>query len=556
MNKRTAHIIKEWLAWFLVIPTTVLSLVVGIRVLLKFWQSRLPWTPAILPPDLGELEGLSDEQAFLRRTYDPQAENQRARKKINRAILRRNLVSIFNISLLGLAIATLLLGDWLGALTTLGVMLANIIVNTVQQAFAVFNVEKIATQSRPKVNVIRSSESKGLRVDEIVVGDVVLVGLGDQILADGQILRAADSLRVDDRVFVEVDQGEEKKVGDSLQAGSYCISGWAAYEVSALPPAELRTPQLNVIPENSADLTPLQKTIDRILRILLVLTGLFVLLLVQSIMQWDVIPPDVQKLYRDAASVIFSIAPSGLFFMIVVSYNMGAFDLLKLGALVRDSRSVESLAQVTTICFGKSGALTGIDVQVEMLPQSEGASALGEGRIRQIIGDFAHNSSAVSPFIIEMKKAFDGQPRPINSESRFLSTYGWSALNFSDPDLLGTYVLGNPGLFKIESPKENEETESDREADEGESVAKRTWGRLRGLLGRREAEGASDGTSEPGQAADIEQHSYLEGQNELIQDVPESAEEEKHSIFQRMRKRMTEIVRRDSSVDESLPDPD
>jgi magnesium-transporting ATPase (P-type) len=556
MNKKTAHNIKEWLAWFFVIPVTLLSLVAGIRMLLKFWQSKLPWVPAILPPDLGELKGLSDEQAVLRRAYDPQEENQRARKKINRAILRRNLVSIFNIGLLGLAIATLLLGDWLGALTTLGVMLANIIVNTVQQAYAVFNVEKIATQSRPKVNVIRSGESKGLRVDEIVVGDVVVVGLGDQILTDGRILRAADTLRVDNRIFLDVDQGVEKKVGDNLQAGSYCVRGWAAYEVVALPPEELRTPQLNAIPEDSADLTPLQKVIDRILRILLVLTGIFVIMLVQSIMQWDVIPADVQKLYRDAASIIFSIAPSGLFFMIIVSYNMGAFDLLKLGALVRDSRSVESLAQVTTICFGKSGALTGIDVQVEMLLQPENAAVFGEGRVRQIIGDFAHNSSAVSPFIAEMKKAFDGQPRPISSESRFLSTYGWSALNFSDPDLPGTYVLGNLGLFQIEIPNEKEDAESDTEADGEESVAKRTWGRLRGLLGRREAEGASDGASEPAQAADIEQYSYLEGHKELLQDIPESTEGEKASIFQRMRKRVTEIVRRDSSPDQSLPDPD
>jgi magnesium-transporting ATPase (P-type) len=557
MNKNTATIIKEWLAWLLVIPATVLSLVVGIRMLLKFWQNRMPWVPTILPPDFGELQGLSDEEAVLRRTYDPQEENQRARKKINRAILRGNLVSIFNLSLLGLAIATLLLNDWLGALATLGVMLANIIVNTVQQVFAVSNVEKIAAQSRPKVNVIRSGESKGIRVNEMVVGDVVVVGLGDQILADGKILRAADNLRVDDRVFVDIDQGVEKSAGEILHSGSYCVRGWAAYEVIALPPAELRTPQLNAIPENSADLTSLQKTIDRILRILLVITGIFVLFLVQSIMQWDVVPPEVQQLYRDAASIIFSIAPSGLFFMIIVSYNMGAFDLLKLGALVRDSRSVESLAQVTTICFGKSGALTGIDVQIEMLPQSEHASALGEGRVRQIIGDFAHNSSAVSPFIAAMKKTFNGQTRPINSESRFLSTYGWSALNFSDPDLLGTYVLGNPGLFKVEISIENEETEDDRDAEGQQSITKRTWGRLRGLFRRRETEDVIEETDDPILTATIVQHSFHPSENDHHQDEPELVNtDKKPSVFQRMRKRVTDVIRRESSPDELLPDPE
>ena len=153
--------LKEWLGWVLVVPATILSLVAGLRVLLNLWKSRLPWAPTILPPDLDELEGLTDEAAVSRRTYDPAEENKLARKKIIQAILKRNLVSIFNVSLLGLAVATFMLGDWLGALTTLGVLIANIVVNTVQQAFAVYNVEKIASQSRPKVNAIRSGTEQG-----------------------------------------------------------------------------------------------------------------------------------------------------------------------------------------------------------------------------------------------------------------------------------------------------------------------------------------------------------------------------------------------------------
>lgn len=149
MKSKTVDQVKEGLAWLLVIPSTIFFLTAGLWFLLKWWRDRLPWTPTILPPDLGELEGLTDEQAAQRRTYDPEVEKQRARKKINRAILRRNVVSIFNISLLGLAVATFLLDDFIGALTTLGVLLANIIVNTVQQAFAVNNVEKM------RINLVR-----------------------------------------------------------------------------------------------------------------------------------------------------------------------------------------------------------------------------------------------------------------------------------------------------------------------------------------------------------------------------------------------------------------
>jgi magnesium-transporting ATPase (P-type) len=537
--------LKEWLAWMLVVPVTILSLVAGLRVLLSWWKSRLPWSPTILPPDLDELEGLTDEEANTRRSYDPEEENKQARKKINQAILRRNLTSIFNLSMLGLAIATFMLGDILGGLTTLGVLIANVVVNTVQQVFAVNNVEKIAAKSRPKVNAIRAGKGKGLRVDEIVVGDFLVVGLGDQILADGTILRAADNLWVGDSAFAEHGKNANKRSGDQLEAGSYCVQGWAAYEVQALPPEELRTTQLNAIPATSADLTPLQKIIDRILRILLVITAIFVLILLQSILRLDVIPPDVQKLYRDVASIIFSIAPSGLFFMIVVSYNMGTFDLLKLGALVRDSRSVESLAQVSTICFGKSGTLTGIEVQLEMLPQPEQESELGESRVRQIIGDYAHNSSALSPLLREMRRTFEGQPRAISSESRFLSAYGWSAINFSDPDLQGTYVLAQPGLFPFEiSPAEKIEKADEAEVED--TVVQKTWGRLRGFFRREEAEPEIEGdpTSEKSSQPEIESETPVEGEDISLDEA------ENPGIFQRLRKRVTSTLHREGSPEE------
>jgi magnesium-transporting ATPase (P-type) len=378
--------------------------------------------------------------------------------------------------------------------------------------------------------------------------------LGDPILTDGLILRAGDNFSVADTVFSDVEREMRKSGGDFVQAGSYCVSGWAAYQVQSLPAEELRVTQLNAVPQTHADLTALQKTIDSILRILLVVTTIFVVILVQRILQVNIVSPEVQQLSRDAASIIFSIAPSGLFFMIIVSYNMGTFDLLKLGALVRDSRSVESLAQVTTICFGKSGTLTGIDVQMEMLPQPADDSTLGENRVRQIVGDFAHSSSSLSSFVSEIRKSFDGQKRAVSSESRFLSTYGWCALTFQDPDLQGTYVLARPGLFQVEFNEE--EAGLKEEIVDGvqqDSVLQRTWGRLRGILNRGTPEDQKDEDSETGFSHTMDDDHASENESKSIQDPLESVSKTpKPNIFNRMRNRVTNIVRRATPPDEPL----
>ena len=546
--------LPSWLIWLFVVPATLASLAGAIWAVLTWWKRKLPPSlRPVRPPDFGELAGLTDEEAAARRVIPPEDEAKQARKAVIKTILRRNAVSIFNVSLLALAAVTLWLGDTLGALTTLGVMLANIVVNTVQQVFAVSNVEKIAKQSRPKVSVLRSGKMKSVPVEEIVAGDVVIIGLGEQILTEGIILRAADNLRVDRSAFAVTDSKPNRRPGDKIQPGWFCVQGWAAYEVLNLPPAELRKIQINAVPQSAADLTPLQKIIDRILRILLGITAIFFVLLIHSVLQWDVLPPDIEKLYRDVASIVFSVAPSGLFFMIIVAYNMGAFDILKIGALVRDSRSVESLAQITTICFGKSGTLTGIDVQLEMLPQAA-ADALDEHRIRQIVGDYVHSIPVSTTVLEEMRKNFEGQPRTITAQARLLVTHGWTAVNFNDPDLQGTYVLGLPDLFVLPDPvPEDEETVKERAGAVKDSVVQNTWGRVRSLFRRGKREPEPEAESAPGNGTRPKVGSAAPSPasgSPVKEEKPHSA-----GIFSRIRGRVTRVIRREKPESgESAPD--
>ena len=188
-----------------------------------------------------------------------------------------------------------------------------------------------------------------------------------------------------------------------------------------------------------------------------------------------------------------------------------------------------------------------------MLHPPDDESSLGESRVRQIIGDFAHSTSTVSPFLREMRKTFDGQQRSITSESRFLSTYGWSALTFTDPDLQGTYVLGIPDLFQIEipTPADDEDVQQDGDEDQQDSVVQKTWGRLRGFFKREEAEPNPEGDSVS------EEQSPPEDENEHPLDEGESSEDESHSnIFRRLGTRVTSLVRREKTVEMESSDPE
>lgn len=106
---------------------------------------------------------------------------------MRREIWRSSTFSIFNLGLLGLAVAQSLLGDPLSALLTVGVLILNIVLTAGQQLVATSQVERLMEQGQPQATAIRDGRIRSIDVDEIAVDDVLVAGPGDQFLAIGAV---------------------------------------------------------------------------------------------------------------------------------------------------------------------------------------------------------------------------------------------------------------------------------------------------------------------------------------------------------------------------------
>jgi magnesium-transporting ATPase (P-type) len=386
---------------------------------------------------------------------------------------RDNTFSVFNLSLVGIAFVQLLLGRPLDALISLGVMILNISVNIAQELIARRRMKDILESRRVKSTVIRDGRVRSIDPGEIVPGDAYVLGPGDQIFVDGKIL--ADGTIIVDESFLKGGKTREvKHSGDWVFAGGLCISGHAVTEVEQVGADRLIISLLKELPQTKEGLTPLEKIINRILKVLLLVVGIFTLIMLTIYFRWDLgIPEDA---FMSAVSVIFSIAPAGLFFMIFLTYTAGTADIARIGALVPRARSVESLAQVSEMCIAKAGATS---VEMEPVKMQDEKDTLAETRIRQILGDFARNTATQNLAISAIANVFEGTDRIVNEEAPFLSVYGWSALAFNDDDLRGVYVLGVPEILgPYLSTGKLEEGES-KPGGPKQSV----WGRLSGSVG-------------------------------------------------------------------------
>ena len=194
-----------------------------------------------------------------------------------------------------------------------------------------------------------------------------------EILADGVLVEAAN-LTMDESLLGGKSESVTKLVGEPLQAGMYCASGWAVYRVEQLPPENPAGEDKIMATSATQTLTPLQNIVQRVLYGLLFIAAIFYISLIMDVVRADILPPEVLTLYRDVMSIIFSIAPGGLFFMIVINYAVGSAEIARSGALVRNSLTIESLAQISTICLIRHGGVLGVDVELEMLTSPSGTA--------------------------------------------------------------------------------------------------------------------------------------------------------------------------------------
>lgn len=364
-------------------------------------------------------------------------EPQRTLKKI----IRENLLNIFNLSLLGVASVQFILGLYWDALLSLGVAILNVGIQVGQELFVRSRLDNIVQTTRPQATVIREGQVRSIDPSEIVRGDALVVGPGDQILADGEIL-SENPIQINESQLTGEGALLIKRFGEPVYAGSYCISGRAAYRADVVGDERLVAKLVADAPEPKKILTPLEKIVKNVLSVMLVIVLiLFSLLLVHYFRLDKTIDLDLDSIVS-ATSVIFSLAPASLFFMIFLNYVSGTMQLAKRGALAHRARSVETLAYASDICVTQASTRSVSVVRMEAIEDKGGNKHVPDSRLRQILGDFGCSNSTDSQAVMALAAAFTGEQRNLKAETTFLSAYGWVASVFNDDDLRGIYILG------------------------------------------------------------------------------------------------------------------
>jgi cation-transporting ATPase E len=353
-------------------------------------------------------------------------------------IVRDNVLTFINSVLFGLGIALVLLGHGSDALVSLGVVTINVLVGVVQEVRAKRTLDRIALLSRPRAIVLRDGAELSVDPGEVVRGDVAIVRPGDQVVVDGVVLEGG-RLGVDESLLTGESDLVPKTAGDPVYAGSFCASSSARYLTQGVGAASLAHQLTLHARAFRRVLTPLQRQIHLVVRVILLVAVSFgIVLVVHALVGGFSLAEGVR-----IAVVIAGLVPNGLFVAIAVAYALGAVRMAGKGVLVQQANAVESLSHVDVLCLDKTGTLTTGQVALDAIHPFDEPLAVVQRRL----GDFLASATGGNRTTAAIAAGCPGRARPVLDEVPFSSAWKWSALAFGEGELPGTDVLGAPEVL-------------------------------------------------------------------------------------------------------------
>jgi cation-transporting ATPase E len=353
-----------------------------------------------------------------------------------RAIVRRNLLTLFNFVLAACAVALIATGQ-LADLLFAGVLVVNSGIGIIQEVRAKRALDRLALLAAPRARVLRDGSETEVGVEDVVAGDAIVLRPGDQVVADGRLLEAR-GLQVDESILTGESDPDARRAGDRLQSGSFCVAGSGIYEAERVGADAYANELTGVAREDRRELSPLQLSINRLLRLMVALMIPISALLLYAL---HVHAVPTREAVSTAVAGIVSLVPEGLVLLASLVFAVAAARVGRRGALVQRLPAVEALAGLDIVCVDKTGTLTDGTLAVEEILPVAGA----DGRdVHALIAMFAASLGSRNPTADALHGQLGGSPRPVALEVPFSSRWKWSGIVFGDGTEL---VLGAPEVI-------------------------------------------------------------------------------------------------------------
>ena len=214
-------------------------------------------------------------------------------------------------------------------------------------------VEKLMNLAPKQATVLRGGQEVTIPVEELVIGDEVLVKPGESFAADGIILDGATT--IDESAITGESLPVNKTVGDNVTSGTLNKSGFVKFRAAKVGGETTISKIIALVEEASASKAPIAKTADKV-------AGIFVPVVIAIALiagaTWLISGASVEFAFSIAVSILVISCPYALGLATPVAIMVGTGKGAENGILIKSGEALETAHAIDTVVLDKTGTLT------------------------------------------------------------------------------------------------------------------------------------------------------------------------------------------------------
>ena len=379
--------------------------------------------------------GLSREEAAKRKSEGKANIVTDKNGKSYLKIIADNLFTFFNL-VWAIITVVLILCESYKNLTFLVVVAANTGIAIIQEIKAKRAVEKLSVTTDPQAAVVRDGELITIKAEEIVLGDVMLVEIGKQVLSDAVVISGA--AEANESMLTGEADAIKKHSGDRILAGSFLVSGSVYAEVVNVGKNNYMHKLEKAAKSFKAPTSNLFRDLNALLKCISVI--MIPLAAILSVVNYIVNDGNIVKAVTTTAGSMVAMIPAGIYLLVTMTLTLSVINLSKKNTLVQDMYSIEMLASADVVCLDKTGTITDGTMEVVDYVILDDSSDSRLSRIISALQGCEQSQNNTSRALSE-KFGRDLSEKNIYASIPFSSTRKFSA---ADIEGIGAFSIGAP----------------------------------------------------------------------------------------------------------------
>jgi cation-transporting P-type ATPase E len=402
-------------------------------------------------------------------------------------IVRANVFTRFNAILGTLLVVILTIGPLQDALFGV-VLVTNTGIGIYQEWRAKRTLDRLSLLTAPAVTVARNGERREISLEDVVDDDVVELGQGTQIVADGEVL-AADALEVDESLLSGESVPEAKASGDEVLSGSFVTAGQGWYRADRIGAESYANQLASEARRFSLVRSELRRGTDRILRMVTwLIIPISILLIFSQLAESS--DDSVGDAIRGTVAGVGSMIPEGLVLLTSIAFTAGVLRLGRRQVLIQELAAIEGLARVDIVCTDKTGTITEPSLEVADVHPLDGADA---AEAESALGALAAADPEPNASLRALAERYPSPGWTPTWRAAFSSARRFSGTGFGEH---GDWLLGAPNVLLDAAAGDGDGRDPDGDRDRAAALVDREARRGRRvlLLARTRGEPRGDGT--------------------------------------------------------------